>query len=112
MDSVRNAFITTSIVPTAVVSRKSHGGTPRDINLPLTGNAGIECRTGGTNNDYQLVFAFPSAVTFTSASVTAGTGTVSSTSGSGTTTPMVNLTGITNAQTITVTLFGVHSGTS
>ena len=45
-----------------------------DINLPLTGDAGIECRSGGASNDYQIVFSFPSSVTFTNASVTAGYG--------------------------------------
>ena len=95
------------------MSRKAHGGAGTfDVNLPLTGNAGIECRSGGATNDYQMVFTFPSSVTFNSASVTAGTGSVSSSSGSGTTTVTVNLTGVTNAQRITVTLFGVNNGTA
>jgi hypothetical protein len=89
-----------------------HGGTPRDISLPLTGSPGVECRSGGGSNDYQVVFTFPSAVTFTNAAVTAGAGSVSGTSGSGTTTVTVNLTGVTNAQRITVTLFGVNDGMS
>jgi hypothetical protein len=37
---------------------------------------------------------------------------VSSSSGGGTTTVTVNLTGVTNAQRITVTLLGVNNGTS
>lgn len=44
--------------------------------------------------------------------MTAGAGAVSSTSGSGTANITVNLTGITNAQRITVTLLGVNAGTS
>jgi hypothetical protein len=111
-ESVRNAFIAPPPVPTSVVSRKLHSGAPFDINLPLTGNSGIECRSGGATNDYQVVFTFPSSVTFTNASVTAGTGSVSSSSGSGTTTVTVNLTGVTNAQRIMVTLFGVNDGMS
>jgi len=47
-----------------------------------------------------VVFTFPDAVTF------------SSTSGSGTTTVTVNVKGVTNAQTVGVTLFGVNNGMS
>ncbi len=111
-ESIRNAFLLLPPTPTAVVSRKIHGGAGTfDINLPLTGNSGVECRSGGANNDYQIVFTFPSAVTFTNAAVTAGTGSVSSSNGSGTTTVTVNLTGVTNAQRITVTLQGASDGT-
>ena len=100
-------------LPTSVVSRKTHGSAGDfDIDLPLTGNPGIECRTGGTNNDHQMLVTFANAVTFNGASVTSGTGTISSTSGSGTTTVTVNLTGVTNAQTITLTLSGVNDGVS
>jgi hypothetical protein len=106
------ARLTDSNLNYTAVSRKLHGGTPFDINLPLTGNSGIECRSGGGTNDYQIVFTFGGAVTFTSATVTSGVGTVSSSSGSGTTTITVNLTGVTNAQRITVTLQGVSDGTS
>jgi uncharacterized delta-60 repeat protein len=110
-ESVRDAFITPPPMPTQVVSRKMHGGTPRDITLPLTGSSGIECRSGGASNDYQVVFSFPNSVTFNSAAVTAAAGTVSGSSGSGTTTVTVNLTGVTNAQTISLTLQGVSDGT-
>ena len=88
-----------------------HNGTPRDINLPLTGNSGIECRSGGGTNDYDVIFTFASSVTFDSATVT-GVGTVSGSSGNGTTTVTVNLTGVTNAQWITITLVGLNDGTS
>ena len=100
--------------PTAstIVSRKLHGGTPYDIPLPLTGSSGIECRSGGASNDYQIVFSFPNSVTFTNASVTAGAGSVSGSSGSGTSTVIVNLTGVTNAQRLTVTLLGASDGTN
>ena len=90
--------------PSQVVSRKLHGGVPFDINLPLTGNVGVECRSGGASNVYQVILTFAAAVTFNGASITSGTGSVSSAIGSGTTTVTVNLTGVTNAQRITVTL--------
>jgi hypothetical protein len=95
--------------PTSVVSRKIHGGQgPFDIDLPLVGTPGLESRgAGGASDNEQLVFTFPDVVTFTSASVTQGTGSVSSATGSGTTQVTVNLTGVTNAQTIQVTLVGV-----
>jgi len=99
-------------LPAQVVSRKLHNGTPFDINLPLAGAPGIECRGGGASNDYQLVFTFAGSVTFNSATVTEGSGTVSSTSGNGTTTLTVNLTGVGNAQTIAVKLLGVSDGTA
>ena len=98
--------------PIAVVSRKLHGGVPFDINLPLTGTAGIECRSGGANNDYQVVVTFPSAVAFNSAAIPAGNGSVSSSSGNGTSSITVNLTGVTNAQEIILTLTGVNDGTN
>ena len=100
-------------MPFSVVSRKTHGTAGSfDIPLPLTGNPGIECRSGGAGSSYQIVFAFPSAVTFTSAAVSNGTGMVSSSSGSGTTTITVDLTGVTNAQRIMVTLQGASDGAS
>jgi hypothetical protein len=80
--------------------------------LPLSGDPGIECRSGGGSNDYQIVFTFPSVVTFDNAAVTAGTGLVSVISGAGTTTPTLNVTGVANAQTIAVTLFHVTGGGS
>jgi hypothetical protein len=98
--------------PTQVVSRKLHNGAPFDINLPFTGNPGIECRSGGAGNDYQIILTFANAVTFTNAAVISGTGTVSNSSGGGTTTVTINLTGVTNAQRITLLLSNVSNGTS
>lgn len=97
--------------PTSVVSRKLHNGVPCDINLPLAGNPGIESRSGGETCDYQLVFSFASAVSANNAAITAGLGSISSMGDNGMNTVTVNLTGITNAQRIKVTLFGVSDGT-
>jgi hypothetical protein len=92
-------------------SQKVHGGAGTfDIPLPLTGNVGIECRSGGATNDYQMIINFASSVTVGSASVTSGTGMVSSFSVSGSQVT-VNLTGVTDAQIITVMLFNVSDGT-
>jgi hypothetical protein len=92
-------------------SRKTHGAAGTfDIPLPLTGNVGIECRSGGSTNNYQMIINFATSVMVGSASVTSGTGSVSSFSVSG---PQVtvNLTAVTDAQRITVTLFNVNDGT-
>jgi uncharacterized delta-60 repeat protein len=101
-----------------VVSRKTHGDAGTfDINLPLTETPGIECRSGGTNNDYQVVFAFPSPVTLNEASVTAARGKSADMAGA----PIVsadgrtvtlNLTNVSDAQTLSLALFGVNNGTS
>jgi hypothetical protein len=99
--------------PVSVASRKTHGTAGDfDIDLPLCGNAGIESRIGGANDSYQIVITFPNAVTFKSAVLTSGTGTVSTTSGSDTPVLTVNLTGVSNAQIITLTLFGLNDGTN
>src|SRR5207249_1918412 len=76
---------TPAVQPLSAVSRKTHGSAGTfDVNLPLTGTPGIECRSGGAGGDHQIVISFPWAVTFSNAAVTNGAGTVSSTSGSGT----------------------------
>jgi hypothetical protein len=100
-------------VAQSAFSRKTHGAAGTfDVPLPLTGNVGVECRSGGATNDYQMIINFASSVTVESASVTSGTGNVSSFSGSGTSQITVNLTGVTNVQRITVTLHNVNNGTS
>jgi len=94
-----------------VVSRKIHGSAGTfDINLPLTGSPGIECRSGGSNNTYTLVFTFANPLTtVSSASVSAGTGSVVSSSiGADAHDYIVNLTGVANAQRLTVTLANLN----
>ena len=92
-------------------SRKTHGAAGTfDVPLPLTGSVGIECRSGGATNDYQMIINFATTVTVGSASVTSGTGSVSSFSVSGSQVT-VNLTGVTNVQRITMTLHNVNDGT-
>jgi plastocyanin len=92
-------------------SRKVHGGAGTfDVPLPLTGNVGVECRSGGATNDYQMIIDFATSVTVGGAALTSGTGSVSSFSVSGSEVT-VNLTGVTNVQRITVTLMNVNDGT-
>jgi N-acetylneuraminic acid mutarotase len=101
----------TAPMPQSEFSRKTHGAAGIfDLPLPVSGPVGVECRSGGVTNDYQMIINFMTNVTVQSASVTSGTGTVSSFSVSG---PQVtvNLSGVTNVQRITVTLFNAKDGT-
>ena len=96
------------------VSRKTHGAAGTfDVNLPLSGAAGIEDRQGqGVSNDtHQVVVTFTGGVSLDSSAVTAGTGSVSSAVPSGSQVT-INLAGVANAQTIAITLFGVNDGVS
>lgn len=113
-DGMMSQFEVVPLTPTQVVSRKVHGSFgPFDINLPLSGNAGVECRSGGINGNYQLVFSFANPLTSVGgASVTTGTGSVSSqTIDTDAHNYIVNLTGVTNAQRITVSLTNVTDST-
>jgi VCBS repeat protein/FG-GAP repeat protein len=96
---------------TDAVSRKTHNATPFDINLPLTGQAGVECRTGGTGGDHSLVFTFTTNITSGGAAVTSGTGTTGSILIAGNT-MRVPLTGVTDQQQLTVTLNNVTDASS
>jgi hypothetical protein len=98
-------------VPIGVVSRKTHGTAGTfDVDL-LPPAPAIECRTGGANGDHKVVVNFPSTVTVSSASVSSGTGSVSSFSVSGAVVT-VNLTGVANAQRLTIKLTNVNDGTN
>jgi hypothetical protein len=104
------------IVPVSAVSRKTHGSAGTfDVDLPLIGAPGIECRTsGGSNGSYshQVIVTFAAPVTVLDASVTAGSGTASRV-GSGP--PAVNGSQVTVdltatfPQTLTVNLLGVSA---
>ena len=101
-------------VPSSAVSRKVHGGAGTfDVNLPLVaigGAVGIECRTGAVAGAHQEVITFASPVTVSGVAVTSGTGSATfSVAGAVVT---VNLTGVTNAQRLGVTLMNVNDGTS
>ncbi|MEY2547383.1 MAG: hypothetical protein QOG48_2500, partial [Verrucomicrobiota bacterium] len=95
----------------SVASRKVHGSAGAlDVDLPLTGNPGIECRSGGANGDYTLVFTFSNPLTSVgAANLTSTAGTISSrTIDNDARKYFVNLTGVGNAQTVTVNLTNVN----
>ncbi len=100
-------MLPTSLQLTSAVSRKIHGAAGTfDVDLPLTGAPGVECRDTGGN--HTLVFTFTNTVVSGSAAVTsAGGGSVSGSPIFAGNTMTVNLTGVTNAQLITVRLSGV-----
>ena len=91
-------------VATSMVSRLVHGAAGSfDIPLP-----GVESRSAGGN--YQIVYTFPSPVTFSAAEVTSGTGTVMNATGSGTNTITVNLQGVIDVQYVALDLMCVSDG--
>jgi hypothetical protein len=95
---------------TGVVSEFNHGSADTfDINLPLTGIRGVECRSSGSlgAGNYKMIFNFANnLVSVDSASVTSGTGTVSSNS-IRTNQYTVHLTGVSDQQYVSVTLNNV-----
>src|SRR3984893_7574538 len=109
---VGNGACEGGIVPSAV-SRKTHDSIspPFDIDLPLSGKLGIECRKGqGPNSDqHQVVVTFRGPISFSAATVSCGAGSVASSLASGNQI-FVNLTGVANAQRLTLTLSAVNDG--
>jgi hypothetical protein len=102
---------TVALVPTSAVSRKTHGSAGTfDINLPLSGNVGIECRTGGTpTGNHTIVVTFPTPISAVASATCAGNAATTSISSNQVT---VNCTGVPNAQTVAINLTGVNDGTS
>jgi PKD repeat protein len=100
----------------SVKSRMIHGNNvgAKDIDLPLTGPVGVECRTGATSGNYTMVFNFTNLLTSVDqATITGGAGQIQS----GAIGPdqhqyIVNLTGVTNAQRLTVALLNAHDSTN
>jgi hypothetical protein len=96
-------------------SRKTHGMAGNfDVPLPLNATpatAVVECRRPGSGNSHQIVFAFANPVSAGSAAVTAGTGNVATVTFSGNE-MTVNLTGVLDAQNLTVAVSNVTDGNS
>ncbi len=94
-----------------VVSRKTHGAAGTfDILLPPTGTQGVECRTGGVNGEHSLVFTFAGPLSSVGSVSVSGSGSVSSSFiDADPRNFVVNLTGVANAQVVTVSLNNVNS---
>lgn len=112
--------------PASAVSRKNHGAAGNfDVDLPLSGSPGIECRSGGLTSDFQIVVTFANTVTVNGnpqAQVTAGPGMIGSggmsnggmvtVTGNTVTIPLTNVANDSGVITIEITLFGVNDGSA
>ena len=110
--------------PVAAASVKTHPGFGSfPVALPLVGTTGIECRTTGGTNDYQMVVTFNAGgynvtgapqAQVTSGTATIGTGGVANGGAVTFDGPhqvcTIPLTNVGNAQTITVRLNNVNDG--
>ena len=91
----------------SVVSRKTHGSSGVfDLDLPLSGGPGIECRS--SNGAHSIVFTFDSPVVGGTAQAT-GSGAVAGSPTFSGNTMTVNLTGVADGQTVTVAVNNVTS---
>jgi len=90
------------------VSRKTHGGSGTfDVDLPLSGPAGLECRRGAVVGEHSIVVTFNHPLASGDAVVTSGTGSLAGTPLISGNSMIVNLTGVANAQTLVLTLQNV-----
>ncbi len=94
-----------SLQLSALKSRKTHGSAGT-FDVDLGSGSGSECRSGGISGNYTLVFTFTNPLTDVgSATVTSGTGLVTSSAVDADARQyIVNLTGVTNAQTLNISL--------
>jgi hypothetical protein len=93
-------------------SRKQHGAGNFDVKLAVDATpaqAAVECRRAGASASHQIVFTFANAVTSGSASVTLGTAVVSGVTFVGNE-MRVALTGVSNAQNVTISFSNVADG--
>jgi autotransporter-associated beta strand protein len=103
--ALNNGIAAPNLTLTSAVSRKTHGSAGTfDVNLPLTGTPGVECRSSGGN--HTIVFTFTNNVTSGSALIS-GTGTLVGTPSFSGNTMTVNVSGVANAKTVNVALKNV-----
>jgi hypothetical protein len=116
--NVKDITVNLPLSLTSVVSEKTHGSAGNfDVNLPLTGTRGVECRTPGNlpnaaTGDYQLIFTFSNNLqSVGSASVSHASNTTASVDstakGPKPNQYTVNLTNVSNAQYLQVNLSNV-----
>lgn len=94
----------------SIVSRKTHASAGSfDINLPTEGPAAVEPRSGGAQDAFTIIYTFDRTITATGTATSNdpdATATVQA--GPGGNQVTVNLTGVSNAQHLEVTLNGVQ----
>src|SRR5207249_5516643 len=100
-------FTSTPTIGPSAVSRKTHGGAGTfDVNLPLSGTVGIECRSGQPNTgNHTIVVTFPTTITAVASATCAGNAATTSIAGNAVT---VNCSSVPNAQTIAINLLSVN----
>jgi CSLREA domain-containing protein len=95
----------------SAVSRKTHGAAGSfDINLPQSGPRGVECRTGGAGGNHQIIVTFASPVSVGGLTVTSVNGQANASRSVNGNVVTINLTGVANAQTLTITMTNVNNG--
>lgn len=99
--------IPAALQATAAVSRKTHGSAGDfDIDLPLTGAPGVECRSLGVGAGHLLVFTFNNELLAGSATLTSGVGATDTLFFDGNT-ALLTVYNAPDQQQITITLTGV-----
>jgi hypothetical protein len=99
-----------------VVSRMTHTGAGNfDVDFPLTGTRGIECRSGGTNGDYTIIFTVPNSIASVDSAIVSCGSVTGTNSGIGPSSNQFTIDLTTangcNAQDITITLNNVTDST-
>jgi Carboxypeptidase regulatory-like domain len=116
--NVKDIIVNTPLSLTSVVSSKSHAAAGTfNVNLPLTGTRGVECRTpgnlpNGATGDYQLVFTFSNNLTSVGSATVTHDPTKTANVGSSAIGPKpnqytVNLTNVSDQQYLQVNLGNV-----
>jgi hypothetical protein len=85
-------------------SRHRHGDGALDIVLPATGQPATEPRSGSPSGNHSIVFAFNHDVVSAAAEISSGVATISGSPVIANNTVTVRLTGIANAQSVTIKL--------
>ena len=96
----------------SAVSRKTHGATAFDINLPLTTPFGVECRSGGPGLAHTLIFTFDKNVVSGDAQILSGGGFVDGPPSFSGATMTVRLGDVDDIQTMTLNLSNVTAAGS
>jgi hypothetical protein len=105
-------FSSIALEVVSAVSRKVHGAAgPFDIELPLTGGARVESRTGGANGIHRVMVTFTGPVAVAGTSITSSDGQASGVQSVNGSIVTVDLRAVGNAQTLGITLVNVSNGT-
>ncbi|HEY3662515.1 MAG TPA: choice-of-anchor Q domain-containing protein [Chthoniobacterales bacterium] len=94
-------------------SGKVHGNAGSfDLDLPASGNAGVECRSGGAGGNHQVVITFAGPATVGGLSITSSDGLATATASLNGAVLTLTLSAVANAQTLGITLTGVSVGST